>query len=367
VSVASSTDITSAPTTTHPSTIHPPPTHHSTTHSPSTHPTPTTSSIPTPTLCPTPPTADHTLSSTTLALLAESIPPNTRRAYDWAWRRFVAWCERNDRTPLPATAETITEHAAYLRAKFAAAATIDQALGVIGAMHRNAGHAKPDTEQARNIVRGLRRELAEAGVGPRQAPPLTRDVLQQVVASLDLDKPLGRRDQVLLVLGWMMMARRSELAALRFADIAEVHEGLDVTVRTSKTDHDSRGRRVALPAQKDPDLDPVRLVRDWRDEIGDDGHLLQRLDLRGRPAGPITGHGVNHAVHMAAWRAGVGAKGYYTAHSLRAGGLTDALLRGVPVGIAARHGGWEPTSPVVMTYARLADRWRHNAMRGAFK
>jgi integrase len=163
------------------------------------------------------------------------------------------------------------------------------------------------------------------------------------------------------------MARRSELAALRFTDITEVHEGLDVTVRTSKTDHDSRGRQVALPAQKDPDLDPVRLVRDWRDEIGDDGHLLQRLDLRGRPAGPITGHGVNHAVHMAAWRAGVGAKGYYTAHSLRAGGLTDALLRGVPVGIAARHGGWEPTSPVVMTYARLADRWRHNAMSGAFQ
>lgn len=310
---------------------------------------------------------DLVLSATTRRWLSEAVPANTRRAYEWAWNRFASWCQDVGRCPLPATAETVAEHMAALRMELASPATLDQALGVIGSMHRKAGHQRPDTEQARALVRGYRRELAKAGIGPRQAPPFTRDTLLQVVASLDVAKPIGRRDRVLLVLGFLMMARRSELAALRFADVVEQDEGLDVTVRTSKTDKDSVGRLVSLPAQKNPALDPARLVREWRDEVGPDGPLLQRLDLSGRPAGAISGHGVNHAVHMAAWRAGVGAKGYYTAHSLRAGGLTDALQRGVPVGIAARHGGWDPKSPVVMTYARLADRWRDNAMTGAFK
>jgi len=310
--------------------------------------------------------ADHGLSDTTRQWLSDAMPANTRRAYEWAWDRYVAWCRTVGRCPLPATAETATEHVTHLRRQLAAPATIDQALGVIGSMHRKAGLARPDAEGARALLRGYRRELAAAGVGQKQAPPMTRDVLRQIVDALNLDKPIGRRDRVMLVLGFTMMARRSELAGLRFADVQEQDEGLDVLVRTSKTDHDSAGRLVSLPTQDDPALDPARLVRAWRDEVGPDGPLLQRLDLRGRPAGPITGHGINHAVHTAAWRAGVAGKGYYTAHSLRAGGLTDALHRGVPIGIAARHGGWDPKSPVVMMYARLADRWRDNAMSGAF-
>lgn len=311
--------------------------------------------------------ADHALSPTARRWLSEAMPENTRRAYEWAWNRFAKWCAETGRCPLPATAATIAEHVAHLRAETAKPATIDQALGVILSVHRKAGQPKPDMEKARSLVRGYRRWLAEEMQwSPRQAPPLTRDGLRQTVAALDLSAPLGQRDRVLLVLGWTMMARRSELAALRFADVVELDEGLDVTVRTSKTDKDSKGRIVSLPTQKDPNLDPVRIVREWRDQVGPDGPLLRRLDLAGQPVGPISGHGINHAVTAATRRAGLDATGEYTAHSLRAGGLTDALLRGVPVGIAARHGGWDPKSPVVMTYARIADRWRDNAMSGAF-
>lgn len=309
--------------------------------------------------------ADHALSATTRQWLSEAVPPNTRRAYDWAWSRFLAECAATGRCPLPAAPETVAEHIASLRAELAAPATLDQALGVIGSMHRKAGLRRPDTEQARALVRGYRRSLAEQGVGPRQAPPMTRDVLRQVVDALDLTTVLGQRDRLMLVLGWQMMARRSELAALRCADVVETDRGVDVRVRTSKTDKESRGRAVALPAQKDPSFDLVRLVRAWRSADGDDP-LLCRLDLRGCPAGPISGHGVNHALRAAVRRAGIAEPESYTAHSLRAGGLTDALLRGVPVSIAARHGGWSPESPTVLSYARAADRWRDNPMAGAF-
>jgi integrase len=310
---------------------------------------------------------DRSLGADTIAWLNEAMPANTRRAYEWAWTRFTGWCARHDRLPLPASAETATEYVAHLRAETAAPATIDQALGVVLAAHGMANVTKPDLYRARALLRGYRRQLAEDGILQRQAPPITADVLQQTVASLDLTTVLGRRNRLLLVLGFMMMARRSELAALRFDDVREDTEGLTVTVRTSKTDHQSQGRVVSLPARAKVELDPVRLFRGWRDEVGGAGALLRYLDLRGQPAGHLTGHGVNHAVRAAVRRAGIADADTYTAHSLRAGGLTDALHRQVPLAIAARHGGWNPESPTVLRYARVADRWRDNAMSGVFE
>jgi integrase len=309
---------------------------------------------------------DHTVSDLAQRWIDEAVPANTRRAYAWAWSRYTDWCTRTGRVALPATAETLTEHVAYLRAIGARPATIDQAIGVILSIHKSEDQPKPDTDKARHILRGYRRELAEDGWAQRQALPFSRDTLHQTVAALDLTTPRGRRDQVLLVLGFSMMARRSELAALTIADVTEGPDGLDVAVRSSKTDKQSRGRVVALPPQNTPELDPVRLVRAWCRDLGDRGPLLRHLDLAGRTAGAITGHGINHAVRAAVRRAGIPEADRYTAHSLRAGGFTDALRRHVPVSIAARHGGWDPESPTVLRYARAADRWRDNAMAGAF-
>lgn len=309
--------------------------------------------------------ADRALSGTTQRWLDEAAPVNTRRAYDWAWGRFTAWCTATGRTALPATAETLTEHVARLRSAGAAPATIDQAIGVILAIHARNKATKPDTEHARDLLRGYRRQLAEDGFTQRQATPFTADSLRQTIAALDLATTMGRRDQLLLLLGFTMMARRSELAALRIDDVQDGPDGLDVTVRTSKTDHDSQGRVVSLPPLPDQLVDPVRLFRVWRDEHPA-GPLLHHLDLAGDAAGRITGHGVNHAVRAAVARAGLADADRYTAHSLRSGGLTDALRRQVPLGIAARHGGWNPESPTVLRYARVADRWRDNAMSGAF-
>lgn len=310
--------------------------------------------------------ADFALSDATRDHLEKAVPENTRRAYTWAWGRFTSWCGEQGRAPLPCSTETLTEHVTYLRGDGARPATIDQAIGVILAEHNKVDAVLPRTKDARLSLRGYRRELAEDGWTPKQATPFTRDSLTQAIAALDRDTLRGRRDHVLLVLGFEMMARRSELAGLSMTDVVDGPDGLDVHIRWSKTDKQSEGRVVALPPQKDLVLDPVRLFRAWRDERGDDGALLCHLDLRGQAGGRLSGAGVNHAVRAAVKRAGLVDPDRYTAHSLRAGGLTDALRRGVLLGIAARHGGWDPESPTVLRYARAADRWRDNAMAGAF-
>ncbi|NED50654.1 integrase, partial [Micromonospora aurantiaca] len=62
-----------------------------------------------------------------------------------------------------------------------------------------------------------------------------------MVSTCDPETPKGARDRALLLLGFNMMARRSELAALDLADITEHEEGLLVRIRRSKTDQAAAG------------------------------------------------------------------------------------------------------------------------------
>jgi integrase len=187
---------------------------------------------------------------------------------------------------------------------------------------------------------------------------------------------------VILVLGWAMMARRSELVALDLPDVVEEHQGLLVTVRRSKTDHHSRGRHVALPYGADPATCPVRLVRAWTTILIErgitTGPLLRRIDrhgiIGGQPGARISGRGpadgrmAGQAVGMvlarAAGKADIDVDGL-RAHSLRAGGVTGAYLAGADLLSIGRHGGWGDGSTVLLRYVRDVDRWKRNPMASA--
>lgn len=80
-----------------------------------------------------------------------------------------------------------------------------------------------------------------------KATPVTIAVLRGMTDALDRNSLVGIRDTALLVLGFALGARRSELAALDIADLSFTAEGVRVEVRTSETDRDSRGRTAALP------------------------------------------------------------------------------------------------------------------------
>jgi hypothetical protein len=71
----------------------------------------------------------------------------------------------------------------------------------------------------------------------------------------------GKRDRALLLLGFALAARRSELVALDVADLAECPEGLRVTIRRSKTDQEGAGAVVAVC--RGSIACPVAAVKDW--------------------------------------------------------------------------------------------------------
>src|SRR5205823_13088254 len=76
--------------------------------------------------------------------------------------------------------------------------------------------------------------------------------------------------------------RRSELVALTVADIAETKEGLEVTVRRSKTDQEGAGAVVPIPYGSHPHTCPVRALQAWLTASGiSEGPLWRKVDRHG--------------------------------------------------------------------------------------
>lgn len=316
--------------------------------------------------------ADSELTPSAAVRVADGWSASTRTGYARDWKRFTAWCTSAGRTPLPATAETLASYVDQLATEEAAPATIDRALGAIASRHHADGHTLT-TKAARMALRSYSRQWATDGGRRRQAPALTVDQLRAMLEATGQNLR-GLRDRALLLLGYAMMARRSELAALDIGDVREVADGLEVFVATSKTDRDSAGVTVAIPYGTHLLTCPVRTVAEYLQALAEagitTGPLLRSIDRHGRAAGApgaagrgtgrMSGAGINLVVKNLAEQVGVQG---VTAHSLRAGPATAAAAAGAPRAWIARQGRWSEQSTAVDSYIRPADAWRDNPMR----
>jgi integrase len=237
--------------------------------------------------------ADYAVPDETATLIRESVPENTALAYRSRWRSFEAWCRDAGRVALPATPQTVAAYLTHLAVgRGLKATTADAHLTAIRAVHRGAGAAPPDGLAARKVVvAAQRREAAREGrYGPRKAVPVMAADLPAVVAVCDTGTPAGLRDRAVILLGFALLARRAELAALSVSDIEHIPgEGLAVTIRASKTDQSARGvvRRIHYASAEA--VCPVRAVLGWLEYLaahggtrcGTGGPLFTRIDRWG--------------------------------------------------------------------------------------
>ena len=87
-----------------------------------------------------------------------STSANTRRAYDQAWRRFVAWAEARATPALPATPELAADFLAELAEEGLSVATLRLQKAALAKVHRFAGHQDPtDNEGVRQVLAGIAR------------------------------------------------------------------------------------------------------------------------------------------------------------------------------------------------------------------
>lgn len=340
---------------------------------------------------------DFSITTETARDLLEAVPANTRLAYERAWGQFAAWCAGAGRVPLPATPQTLAEYTRVLCNVIGfAPATIGQALAAIASVHNRHGYkGQPDAGEAHNLLRLYRRKWSDAGGRVRKRTPILVPDLRAMIDTCDPSTLAGVRDRALLLVGYNIMGRRSEISALDIQDVSYAGEnGIVVRIVRSKTDQDAKGADVAVPYGQHERTCAVRAVRDWTELMAErgltSGPLFRPIDRYGRIGGEpraaghnqqrLTGHGINEIVRLRALLAHIPVgpsdrKGKqapeekpeahnYGAHSLRAGAVTTAYAAGAPVSMIAEHGRWNPKSPVVLGYIRAVDQWRNNPMNG---
>ena len=124
--------------------------------------------------------------------------------------------------------------------------------------------------------------------------------------------------------------RRSELVTLEFEDVNDHPQGLVVTIPRSKTNQEgTEPELVVLPIGPNPARCPVRALRTWAELAGiSSGPVFRPVSTGNRAvARRLSAQTVNHLVQGAIKRACIDPLPY-SAHSLRAGFVTYAHLRG---------------------------------------
>lgn len=300
---------------------------------------------------------------------------NTLRGYRSDWAEFTAWCTHQDRAPLPAAPATITAYLTMLAESGAKVGTMSRRLSSMKFAHRVRDLPDP-TENARVLVvwEGIRRRH---GAPPEQATPLLPPALHDVLDACphqkvwkDPRRPpesdlAGLRDRVLLLVGFVGGLRRSELAAIDVEHLVPHERGLVLTVPRSKTNQ--RGDQadlVVLPSSTRPNRCPVRATEAWLEAAGVvDGPLLRPVSKGNRAiARRLSPAGVNSVFQAAVTRSGIDPDGHhdYSAHSLRAGFITYAHLRGAS-DRAIAHQTRHRSLASIGTYVRISDAWVNNA------
>jgi integrase len=321
---------------------------------------------------------DHTLSDDTQQAIEDSIPHNTRRAYGRQWDTFTNWCETEGRVPLPATPKTLAQYVRHLTTtpsertgRPPAPSSVEQAIAVIRVAHRTAGYRdQPETDAALRVLKGYKKARSESGARKRKAPAINLAKLRLLIADCDPETLAGLRDRAILILGFTMMARRSELSGLHLEDVKEDDEGdLTILIRSSKTDQEGDGAEVIVPRGVHNETDPVRVVRAYKEALAERGITTGRLLRAINQWGKIThdsmsGDAINEMVQRRAARVLPDDGLTYTAHGFRAGGAGEAYKNKAPLSAIRNQGRWSEGSPQVLEYIRVVDARKENPMRG---
>jgi site-specific recombinase XerD len=312
------------------------------------------------------------LSEDEAAYVAAARAPNTLRGYRSDWAEFTAWCTRLRLEPLPAEAATISGYLTELARAGAKVGTMSRRLSAIRFAHQLRDLPDPTTgARVVAVWEGIRRSH---GAPPEQADPLMPPELFDVLDACPTTKTwktrgrspepdlAGLRDRTLLLVGFFAALRRSELAALTVDQLTEHPNGLVLALPRSKTNqYGEAAELVVLPRAGHPERCPVTTLRAWLAAAGiTEGPVLRPVSKGNRALPrPLHAESVNDLVQAAVARAGLSPAGY-SAHSLRAGFVTFAHLRGAS-DRAIAHQTRHRSLATVGTYVRVHEAWADNA------
>lgn len=181
---------------------------------------------------------------------------NTLRAYRSDFQQYESWCATKRQRSIPATAELIAEYVDFMATENKSA-TIRRRINSLGTIFKLSKN--PDPTKEPEVVLALKRMHRRIGRQQKQATPLTKDILGQLLEQCD-DGTRGLRDQVLLRLGYETMRRRSELCNFEFEDLTPVPgRGHALKLMRSKTDQEGETTLIPISDCKRPANPPRRM------------------------------------------------------------------------------------------------------------
>ena len=292
-------------------------------------------------------------------LMHEGESANTRNSYQSAMRYWAAWhllrLGSNMQLPLSVASvlQFVIDHAQRQTSdglQSEMPESVDEALVSSGyksrkgplahntLVHRMAVmskahqvHALPNPCQdgaVKELMSRTRKAYARRGDLPQKKEALTRDVLEDLLATCD-DSLRGLRDRALLLFAWASGGRRrSEVAAadMRYLRMVSLDEYI-YTLAHSKTNQSG----TDAPENHKPVTGRAALaLQAWLAAAQiSEGAIFRRIRKGGHVAEPLTPAAVRNIVKQRCDLAGV--EGDFSAHSLRSGFVTEAGRQNVPL------------------------------------
>ncbi|MEJ8824574.1 site-specific integrase [Variovorax humicola] len=306
------------------------------------------------------------------ALLREGESANTRASYASAMRYWCAWyAARYGQAlalpvPVPVVIQFIVDHAARkadvdeagegngngngktksklvhelppeidqalvangYKAKLGVPAlnTLVHRVAVLSKAHQLAKENNPCGDAlVRELLGRTRRAYAQRGARAHKQRALTKDPLQAVLATCD-DTLRGKRDRALLLFAWASGGRRrSEVAGATFENLRRVNPHASAIAYVYTLGHSKTNQ---TGAERPEDVKPLvgsaaLAMQAWLAASGiQEGALFRRIRKGGHLGEPLAPAAVRDIVKERCALAGV--EGDFSAHSLRAGFVTEA-------------------------------------------
>ncbi len=341
-----------------------------------------------PSLLKTPALATHQLSAVTeqavADLLREGESANTQRSYQSALRYWAAWyaMRYGDQIALPLPAacvlQFIVDHAQRTTPKglvHELPLELDQALvdagfkGKVGPLANNTlvhriavlskAHQVKELKnpcrdpKVRELLSRTRKAYAKRGELPKKKDALTKDPLKLLLATCD-DSLRGKRDRALLLFAWASGGRRrSEVAAADMKFLKRTGPGeFSYELAYSKTNQSGADR----PENHKPVLGAAgAALQEWLAAARiREGALFRRVFKGGKLGAPLSAAAVRDIVNERCRSASI--EGQYSAHSLRSGFVTQAVLQQVPLPETMAMTGHRSVASVVAYSRQAGDR-----------
>ena len=257
---------------------------------------------------------------------------NTLRAYRSDFKQYEAWCAKTKQPSLPATVHLMAEYVDFMAAKNKSA-TVRRRINSLGTIFKLSKH--PDPTKEPEVVLALKRMHRKLGRQQKQATPLTKEILDQLLEQCG-DSTQGLRDQVLLRLGYETMRRRSEICNFTFDDLTEIpRRGPAIRLVKSKTDQEGVSKLIPITRQL------YTLIIEWQHKHQLEGFILRSVDRHGNVGNGLNSGSIGEILNRI--KANLGTKlnnDRFSGHSFRVGAAIDLLESGASLETIMLKGGW---------------------------